>query len=116
MPCVVSTAKTIWYQPQDSLKAALDKNTNLYPTQKLSEKINSSFPDKTIRGWISINNGDSELMKTLYKKGMVIEEGIDELGLVQLHVEIQKDRPFEFLSNKKIRTTNKQEAFIEELI
>ena len=84
--------------------------------KQLSEKINSSFADKTIRGWISINNGDSELMKTLYKKGMVIEEGIDELGLVQLHVEIQKDRPFEFLSNKKIRTTNKQEAFIEELI
>ena len=84
--------------------------------EQLSEKIKNSFADMTIRGWISLGDEDSEIMKILYRKGMVIEEGIDESGLVQLHVEIQKDRPFDFLSNKKIRTTNKQEAFIEELI
>ena len=77
---------------------------------KLAKKINFSFRKDFIKGWITLDKEDNGIREVLYSKGMVIEEGIDDLGLVQLHIEIQKDKFSELLGKKNIRITDKQEV------
>ena len=77
---------------------------------KLAKKINFSFRKDFIKGWITLDKEDNGIREVLYSKGMVIEEGIDDLGLVQLNIEIQKDKFSELLGKKNIRITDKQEV------
>ena len=77
---------------------------------KLAKKINLSFRKDFIKGWITLDKEDNGIREVLYSKGMVIEEGIDDLGLVQLNIEIQKDKFSELLGKKNIRITDKQEV------
>ena len=74
---------------------------------ELKKAINIHSNKVITKQWIKISNSLPGIRSKLYSLGRVIEERTTDLGLIQLHLEIEEMELKELLSNKGIQLDNK---------
>ena len=74
---------------------------------ELKKAINIHSNKVITKQWVKISNSLPDIRSKLYSLGRVIEERTTDLGLIQLHLEIEEMELKELLSNKGIQLDNK---------
>ena len=74
---------------------------------ELKKAINIHSNKVITKQWVKISNSLPYIRAKLYSLGRVIEERTTDLGLIQLHLEIEEMELKELLSNKGIQLDNK---------
>ena len=73
---------------------------------ELKKAINIHSNKVITKQWVKISNSLPDIRSKLYSLGRVIEERTTDLGLIQLHLEIEEMELKELLSNKGIQLDN----------
>ena len=73
---------------------------------ELKKAINIHSNKVITKQWVKISNSLPDIRSKLYSLGRVIEERTTDLGLIQLHLEIEEMELEELLSNKGIQLDN----------